>query len=236
MGWTRVLKNSKSREDASGAWAGRAAAAVRARRRSRIWAWYLSSRFYTLPAGRGSVCFDVGWCSGKKRGMGVTADIAGKGGTPAPTEKITEYFADLEQKGISINFGSYFSETQARVAVLGYEARQPTGEELARMEAIMETAMKAGAFGVTTALIYPPSSYATTAELIEVAKVAAKYRGIYARHIRGEGREVVESIDEAIAIGEKAGLPVEISHLKAAYQPGWSTLMREAGEHIEAEL
>ncbi len=166
--------------------------------------------------------------------MGVTTAIAGEGGTPVPAEKITEYFADLEQKGISINFGSYFSETQARVAVLGYEARQPTGEELARMEAIMETAMKAGAFGVTTALIYPPSSYATTAELIEVAKVAAKYGGIYASHIRGEGREVVESIDEAIAIGEKAGLPVEIFHLKAAYQPGWGTLMREAGKHIEA--
>lgn len=165
--------------------------------------------------------------------MGVTTAIGGEGGTPVPAEKIADYFANLEQKGISINFGTYFSETQARVAVLGYEARQPNPEELARMGSIMETAMKAGALGMTTALIYPPSSYATTAELVEVAKTAAKYGGIYASHIRGEGREVVQSVDEAIAIGERAGLPVEIFHLKAAYQPGWGTLMRESGKHID---
>src|SRR5207237_10452617 len=106
-------------------------------------------------------------------------------------------------------------------------------EEQAEMKAIMEAAMQAVAMGMTTALIYPPSSYATTAELIEVAKVAARYGGIYASHIRGEGREVVESIDEAIAVGEKGGLPVEVFHLKAAYQPGWGTLMREAGQHID---
>src|SRR6266404_6115118 len=165
--------------------------------------------------------------------MGVTSAIGGEGGTPVPADKIAGYFADLEKKGISINFGTYFSETQARVAVLGYDARKPNPEELARMREIMETAMKAGAFGMTTALIYPPSSYATTEELIEVAKAAAKYGGLYASHIRGEGREVVESIDEAITIGERAGLPVEIFHLKAAYQPGWGTLMREAGKHVE---
>jgi len=165
--------------------------------------------------------------------MGVTTAIGGEGGTPVPAEKIADYFADLEHKGISINFGSYFSETQARVAVLANEARAPNPEELARMQAILETAMKAGAMGMTTALIYPPSSYATTAELTEMAKVAARYGGIYASHIRGEGREVVESVDEAIAIGEHAGLPVEVFHLKAAYQPGWGTLMRESGKHID---
>src|SRR5260370_16988632 len=89
--------------------------------------------------------------------MGVTTAIAGEGGTPVPAEKITEYFADLEQKGISINFGSYFSETQARVAVLGYEAGPPTGQEPARMEAIMDTAMKARPFRRTTAFTSPPS-------------------------------------------------------------------------------
>src|SRR5207248_5917590 len=96
------------------------------------------------------------------------------------------------------------------------------------------TAMRAGAMGMTTALIYPPSSYATTNELVEMAKVAARYGGIYASHIRGEGKELVASIEEAIAIGEKGGLPVEIFHLKAAYQPGWGTLMKQAGERIEA--
>jgi N-acyl-D-aspartate/D-glutamate deacylase len=165
---------------------------------------------------------------------GVTTAIGGEGGTPVPAEKIREYFAGLEQKGISINFGTYFSETQARVAVLGYDARDPNPEELARMKAIMETAMKNGAFGMTTALIYPPSSFAKTPELIEVAKAAAKYGGFYASHIRGEGPEVVQSVDEAIAIGEGAGMPVEIFHLKAAYQPGWGTLMREVGRHIDA--
>lgn len=166
--------------------------------------------------------------------MGVTTAIGGEGGTPVPAEQINEYFAQLERQGISINFGTFFSQTQARVAVLGTESRAPNAEELARMKAIMETAMKAGAMGMTTALIYPPSSYTTTEELIEVAKVAGRYGGIYASHIRGEGKELVQSVEEAIRIGEEGGLPVEIFHLKAAYQPGWGKLMREAGEKIEA--
>lgn len=165
--------------------------------------------------------------------MGVTTAIGGEGGTPVPADKIPEYFAELEKSGISINFGTYFSETQARVAVLGQDSRAPNQEELSRMKAIMEMAMKAGAIGMTTALIYPPSSYATTDELIEMAKVAGQYGGIYASHIRGEGKELVEAVDEAITIGEKGGLPVEIFHLKAAHQPGWGTLMRGAGEKIE---
>jgi len=165
--------------------------------------------------------------------MGVTTAIGGEGGTPVPAEKVADYFAGLEKSGISINFGTYFSETQARVAVLGEASRAPTAEELARMKAIMETAMKAGAMGMTTALIYPPSSYAKTDELIEMAKVAGQYGGIYASHVRGEGKELVQAIEEAITIGEKGGLPVEVFHLKAAYQPGWGTLMRGAGEKIE---
>ncbi len=165
--------------------------------------------------------------------MGVTTAIAGEGGTPVPADKVSEYFAGLEKSGICINFGTYFSETQARVAILGQDSRAPTPEELERMKAIMETAMKAGAMGMTTALIYPPSSYATTNELIEMAKVAGQYGGIYASHIRGEGKELVQSIEEAITIGEKGGLPVEIFHLKAAFQPGWGRLMRQAGRKID---
>jgi N-acyl-D-amino-acid deacylase len=165
--------------------------------------------------------------------MGVTTAIGGEGGTPVPAERIAEYFADLEKKGISINFGSYYSETQARVAVLGQKADAPTPEELEKMKALMETAMKNGAMGMTTALIYPPSSYAKTDELIEMAKVAGKYGGIYASHIRDEGSGLVGAVEEAITIGEQGGLPVEIFHLKAAYQPGWGKLMKEAGERIE---
>ncbi|HEX3101952.1 MAG TPA: hypothetical protein VHQ01_09180, partial [Pyrinomonadaceae bacterium] len=166
--------------------------------------------------------------------MGVTTGIAGEAGTAVPAEKLAEYFTGLEKSGISMNFGTAYSETQARVAVLGEVSRDPTPEELTRMKALMETAMKAGATGMTTALIYPPASYSKTEELIEMAKVVGRYGGFYSSHIRGEGAELVQSIEEAITIGEKGGVPVEIFHLKAAYQPGWGTLMQAAGEKIEA--
>ncbi|MDQ6888085.1 MAG: D-aminoacylase [Gemmatimonadota bacterium] len=165
---------------------------------------------------------------------GVTTAIGGEGGTPVPAARVGEYFELLERQGISINFGSYFSETQARAAVLGMSARQPTAAELDRMRAIMDTAMRGGAMGMTTALIYPPSSYSTTDELVEVAKSAARYGGTYASHIRGEGKEVVESVKEAIAIGERAGLAVEVFHLKVAHRPGWGILMDSVGRAVEA--
>ncbi|MCC6329548.1 MAG: D-aminoacylase [Acidobacteria bacterium] len=193
---------------------------------------YVSPGWIDMMDQSGGVLPRNGLAENKLR-MGVTTAIGGEGGTPVAVDKIPEYFAGLEKNGISINFGTYFSETQARVAVLGQDSRAPTAEELNRMKAIMAQAMKAGAMGMTTALIYPPSSYAKTGELIEMAKVAGEYGGIYASHIRGEGKELVEAIDEAIAIGEKGGLPVEVFHLKAAYQPGWGTLMRAAGEKIE---
>jgi N-acyl-D-amino-acid deacylase len=165
---------------------------------------------------------------------GVTTAIGGEGGTPVAAEQLRDFWTALEKTGISLNFGSYFSETQARIAVLGYDSRQPTPDELAKMKAILETAMQNGAMGMTTALIYPPSSYATTPELIEMAKVAAKYGGIYASHMRGEGKELVQSVDELIEIAEKGGLPGEVFHFKAAYSPGWGKLMQEAGQHIDA--
>ena len=165
---------------------------------------------------------------------GVTTAIGGEGGTPVPAEQLRDFWASLEKSGISLNWGSYFSETQARIAVLGYDSRQPTPDELAKMKSILDTAMQNGAMGMTTALIYPPSSYATTPELIEMAKVAAKYGGIYASHMRGEGKELVQSVDELIEISEKGGLPGEVFHMKAAYSPGWGTLMQEAGRHIDA--
>jgi N-acyl-D-amino-acid deacylase len=193
---------------------------------------YVSPGWIDMMDQSGRVLPENGLAENKLR-MGVTTAIGGEGGTPVPAEKIPEYFAGLEKNGISINFGSYFSETQARMAVLGMVAREPTAEELEKMKAIMETAMRGGAMGMTTALIYPPSSYAKTEELVEVAKAAAKYGGIYASHIRGEGKELLEAVAEAIAIGERAGLPVEVFHLKAAYQPGWGRLMREAGKLID---
>jgi N-acyl-D-aspartate/D-glutamate deacylase len=166
--------------------------------------------------------------------QGVTTAIGGEGGIPAPASRVREYFEGLEQQGISINFGSYFSETQARVAVLGQSARQPTPAELDHMRAILDTAMRGGAMGMTTALIYPPSSFSTTSELIDMAKVAAKYGGIYASHIRDEGKGIVGAINELIEIATKAGLPGEVFHLKVAYKPGWGALMDSVRQSIEA--
>ena len=87
---------------------------------------------------------------------------------------------------------------------------------------------------MTTALIYPPGTFATTEELVEIARAATRHGGTYATHMRDEGKDLIAAITEAITIGEQAGLPVEIFHLKAAWQPGWCTLMAEAGRTIDA--
>jgi N-acyl-D-aspartate/D-glutamate deacylase len=185
---------------------------------------YVSPGWIDIMDQSGSVLPRSGLAENKLR-MGVTTAIGGEGGTPVPASQIPEYFATLERQGISINFGTFFSQTQTRRPILAMEARAPNAEELESMRAIMDTAMRNGAMGMTTALIYPPSSFAKTDELIEVGKVAARYGGVYASHIRGEGKEVVQSVREAIEIGERAGMPVEIFHLKVAYRPGWGILM-----------
>ena len=166
--------------------------------------------------------------------QGVTTAIAGEGGAPVAADKLDQYFTDLQKSGISMNWGTYYGETQARVAVLGNEARDPTPAELDKMRAIIDTAMKSGAMGISTALIYPPASYSKTAEIAEMAKVAGRYGGIYISHVRGEGKELIDAINEAITIGQEGHLPVEIYHLKAAYAPGWGMLMPKAGETIDA--
>jgi N-acyl-D-amino-acid deacylase len=194
---------------------------------------YVSPGWIDVMDQSGSVLPRNGLAENKLR-MGVTTAIGGEGGTPVPASGIPEYFATLERQGISINFGTYFSETQTRMAVLGRQARAPDAAELERMRAIMDTAMRAGAMGMTTALIYPPSSYSTTDELVEVGKTAALYGGIYASHIRGEGKEVVQSVREAIEIGERARMPVEIFHLKVAYRPGWGILMDSIRQVVDA--
>ena len=194
---------------------------------------YVSPGWIDMMDQSGGVLPKNGLAENKLR-MGVTTAIGGEGGTPVPAERVGEYFDGLAQSGISINFGSYYSETQARTAVLGNTAREPTSEELIRMQALMDAAMRGGAMGMTTALIYPPSSYAKTPELVEVARIAAKSGGTYATHMRDEGKDLLQSIEEAIAIGEQAGLAVEIFHLKAAWQPGWGALMAEAGRTIDA--
>ena len=186
---------------------------------------YVSPGWIDMMDQSGSVLPRNGLAENKLR-QGVTTAIGGEGGIPVPAaSNVAAYFAGMEKTGISINFGSYYSETQARTAVLGPSSRAPNAAELDRMRAIMDTAMRAGAMGMTTALIYPPSSYATTDELVEIAKVAAKYGGVYASHIRGEGAEVVQSVAELITIAEKAGLPGEVFHLKVAHKPSWGVRM-----------
>jgi N-acyl-D-aspartate/D-glutamate deacylase len=194
---------------------------------------YVSPGWIDMMDQSGGVLPRNGLAENKLR-MGVTTAIGGEGGFPVSATRIPEYFASLERQGISINFGSYYSQTQARVAVLGQSARAPTAEEIARMRAAVDSAMRAGAMGMTTALIYPPSSYTTTDELVEVARAAAQYGGVYASHIRGEGAEVVQLVRELITIAERAGMPGEVFHLKVAYQPGWGRLMDSVRVLVEA--
>jgi N-acyl-D-amino-acid deacylase len=194
---------------------------------------YVSPGFIDMMDQSGSVLLRNGLAENKLR-MGVTSAIGGEGGTPGGVDDIEEYFRTLEEQGISMNFGSYFSETQARRAVLGNANRAPNEEELDEMRDIMGRAMRQGVMGMTTALIYPPSSFASTDELVEIARVAGEYGGVYASHIRDEGKGLVGAVREAIEVGERGGLPVEIFHYKGAYEPGWGTGIQEAAVEIEA--
>src|SRR3954469_20685851 len=104
---------------------------------------------------------------------------------------------------------------------MGKAERAPTARELARMAAIVERGMRAGAWGMSTGLIYLPGRYAETAELIALSKVVARHGGLYASHIRNEGDELLASVEEALKIGRDAGLPAHISHLKASGKSSW---------------
>ena len=160
--------------------------------------------------------------------QGVTTAIAGEGGTAVPAGEIDAYFRGLEQSGISLNFGTYYSSAQARVAVMGDGAGAPTAAQLEKMKELVATAMRSGAVGIATALIYPPDSFQSTQDLIELAKVAAQYDGIYASHMRDESAALLTAINESIQIGEQAGIQVEVFHFKGAYQPGWGQLAPQA--------
>lgn len=240
-----VIRNGRVLDGAGNPWI-RADIAVRAGRIARIGrvegagrreidatGLYVSPGFIDMMDQSGSVLPRNGLAENKLR-MGVTTAIGGEGGTPVPADSVGVYFRRLEEQGISINFGSYFSETQARVAVLGSSARAPDAAELERMRAIMRTAMRHGAMGMTTALIYPPSAFASTDELVEVGRAAAELGGIYASHIRDEGEGLVGAVREAIEVGERTGMPVEIFHFKGAFEPGWGRIIKEAAAEIEA--
>jgi len=177
--------------------------------------------------------------------QGITTEITGEGGSVAPLNRemiaaeragyehlhitpdwrtLREYFARLEKQGMGTNLATYVGATSVRRMVLGDAKVDPTPEQLRRMEAFVDEAMRDGAMGVSTSLQYSPAPYAKAEELIALAREAAKYGGIYATHMRSEGDAVLESIDEATRIGREAQIPVEIWHLKAAGKSNWGKM------------
>lgn len=134
---------------------------------------------------------------------------------------LAEYLNYLEKRGVSQNFASFIGAATIRENVIGLEDKPPTPEQLDRMRELVRREMEAGALGITTALIYPPAFFAKTDELIELCKVAAKYKGKYTVHMRSEGNQLIEGIQETMRIGREAGLPVEIYHLKALGKDNW---------------
>jgi N-acyl-D-amino-acid deacylase len=155
------------------------------------------------------------------------------------------YFERLEKNGTPLNIGTYVGAAQVREAVIGDEDRPPTPQELKQMKAFVAEAMQQGAFGLSTALIYPPGHYAKTGELIELAKVASQYGGIYGTHMRSEGQTEIAAINEALRIGRDAHLPVEIFHLKVVGKTRWGSMpkivamiqsARDAGQDVSANM
>lgn len=137
---------------------------------------------------------------------------------------LSEYLTYLERRGISQNVASFIGAPTLREYAIGLDDKPPTPEQLEKMRQLVREEMEAGALGVTTALIYPPATFAKTDELIEMCKVAAKYKGKYIAHIRSEADQLTEAIEETIRISREAGLPVEIYHLKASGQENWPKL------------
>ena len=141
-----------------------------------------------------------------------------------PWTTLGEYLEHVETKGTSANVASFIGATTLRVHEIGYEDRPPTADELERMRALVRQGMEEGALGIGSSLIYAPGFYANTEELIEISKVAAEYGGMYISHMRSEGNQLLESVDELITISREAGLPAEIYHLKAAGADNWGRL------------
>ena len=201
-----------------------------------------------------------------KLSQGITTEITGEGGSIAPQNELTlaalqpvldhyklkvdwttldGYFERLEKSGTPLNIGTYVGAAQVREAVLGEVDRAPTPAELDKMKFLVAAAMQDGAFGLSSALIYPPGHYAKTEELIELAKVASSYGGIYGTHMRSEGQSEPEAIAEALRIGKEAQLPVELFHLKVSGKTRWGNMnkivaqiqtARDAGQDVTADM
>jgi N-acyl-D-amino-acid deacylase len=162
---------------------------------------------------------------------GVTTVITGNCGSS--NTDLAKYFAMLDSVKLSINVASLIGHNDVRKAVMGTAMRDPSKEEMKKMEMIVEQAMRDGAVGFSTGLIYIPGTYSKTEEVVRLAKVASKYNGVYTSHMRDEGDSVTQAIDEAIHIGRTAAMPVEISHFKCSGQNNWNR-SKETLSMIEA--
>lgn len=150
---------------------------------------------------------------------GVTTVVTGNCGSSVAD--IKKYFEKLDSLKPSINVASLLGHNTVRRSIMGTANRLPTEEEMKRMEALVEQSMKDGAVGLSTGLQYIPGAYSKTEEVVRLAKVASKYKGVYASHMRDEGDNIVASINETILIGREASIPVEISHFKLSGQQNW---------------
>ncbi|HEU4390298.1 MAG TPA: D-aminoacylase [Blastocatellia bacterium] len=202
--------------------------------------------------------------------QGITTEILGEGWTDAPANDLTlgspgtagpssrhlgdsfrnphgfsKWLEAMERHGASANFGSFLGATTARVYVKGMAQGAPTSDEVDAMRQLVREAMEDGAFGIASALIYPPASFQTTEELIEMAKAMSPYGGVYISHMRSEADQLLEAIDEAIRIGREGGVPVEIYHLKAGGRRNWPKALlaikkindaRDAGQDVQANM
>jgi len=187
--------------------------------------------------------------------MGVTTEITGEGESIAPINErqikeqedflkrfkldvdwrtLDEYFRRLEKQGTGLNLGTFVGATQVREYVVGYDNRAPTSAELESMKNLVAAAMRDGALGLSTSLQYIPARFATTDELVELAKVARQYGGIYATHQRSEANALDESLAEVFEIARRARIPVEIWHLKTAYKKNWGRMPEILGKIKQA--
>jgi len=172
--------------------------------------------------------------------QGVTTEVLGESRSAGPVvgrapgdapygisvdwTTLGDYFGRLEQSGVSVNVASFVGATQVRLCVLGEESRDPTDKEMKKMRDLVVQAMEDGAFGLSSALLVPPNTYITTDQLVALAKAVEPYGGIYSTHIRSEGEGIQEAVQEAIEIGERAGVPVDIIHLKVADRRLWGQM------------
>jgi len=177
--------------------------------------------------------------------QGVTTEIMGEGESMGPVNErvrekmlreqkdihyeikwstLAEYLRYLEARGISCNVASFIGATTIRENVIGFEDKAPTPQQLDEMRALVRQEMEGGALGIGTSLIYPPAFYAKTPELIELCKVAAQYQGKYISHMRSEGNQLLEAVDELIRISRQANIPAEVYHIKAAGESNWPKL------------